>query len=253
MDGLQVSNFLVEQFARNMEIDFFNMIERADINNTTDILKISNLHSVDFHDVLYIKKQESLGNLNHKLSSMLFSDYEKTLETSGEIICFQDFISDYKLFLCRYIKAIELIKLGAYRETINILTGVSIEKIKLLRKKLDLATVAGLKNQNQEDAHNLFEYIEMNSIKYIGQFNEDGTKEELVNVLIEISLDFHADGIMPPFSHLWKTLLYHFNNGSMVNSRTNSKYYCSVLIERINAEYESRGKDLEQKRLLSAR
>lgn len=248
-----MSNFSVEQFARNMELDFFSMIEKADINNKTDILKISNLHSVDFHQVLYIKKQHTLGNLNYKLSSMLFADYEKTLVTSGEVFCFHEFIGDYKLFLSRYIKAIELIKLGAYRETINILTGVSVEKIKLLRKKLDLPTVAGLKNQTQEDAHDLFEYIEMNCIKYIGKFDEGGTKEELVDVLIEISLDLYENGLMPPFSHLWKTLLYHFNNGSMLNLRTNTKYYSSVLIERVNAEYESRGKDLEQKRLLSAR
>ena len=243
----------IEPFAHHMQLMFFSMIEKIEKGNFSKIQEVATIFSVGFDRVAYIHKQYINGLINHKISSLIYDDYKSILKKTGQSMSIEGFISDYHLYLNRYLPVIQGAILGANREILNILSGIGFEKIKSIRKKMDIKITVNPSRQTANDAHEIFLFIEENSLEYSAYINETSSKEDLLKVLIRISQDLQSQGILySPFSQLWKTLLYHYDNGSMINLSTKKKFFSSLLIERIEIEFEQRGKVIEQKRLLSA-
>ncbi len=220
------------------------MIEKAESDKCPSLLQIANLLTLPFDDVLYIKRKEMQGIVNYKVSSMLFEDYQKACFSSGNHVDFKGFVSQFPLLFSKYSQAILMLQLGAKREVAAILSGLSFNNVKALRKKLNLTTRAEHEDFDSDIPSVVFSYIESNQRSLSGIFSDNGTTKEFNEVLILLAENLKEMGIVPPFEHLIKALVYHLKHGSLVSFKGEC-FYSTLLAHKLEALYTSKGKLLE--------
>lgn len=231
-------------------LDFVNswlthMIENSKDCNVAELRVIANFFSVKLSDIQMIKNLELNGFINYELTQMTLADFKGFIQKRKSNISLVEYISKIPVLMDTYLPSLKMIQLGAKRDFVSIISGLSLAKIKRLRKAMGIEGYVKPLSSTEDDGESIFNYIENNHMMYDFCFESN---DDFISTLIMIAEDLKEIGYSSPLDTLISTLHYQHLYGETINPRNKKEFLINKLTRKMISIYELKGKCIRQSR-----
>lgn len=224
---------LVDVYSLDVELIFYRMIEKSTKENLKDLEAISTLLTLSYDDVVYVKNAHDKGVINHKLSSVFFSDYGSLCKTDGESIEFSEFISLLPGMINKHLFSIEMIFNGASKETVGKLGLLKDKRISELRSCFAI-TSRNNYSHTEEQKYQILDHIEQKCRAYMGVYDKNDDYKAFSKVMMLIAKNLKGTGIDYPYDGITSALLA----GLRSTSFSDNYPYAYTLAQYISKLYQ---------------